>query len=102
MAGDESQRQSYRDQFTVAYVHNPRAQDAAFAVVAEQLLLPDPIVAEVPHVLQSYYEVARHQVAGALRAPSRSAPRAWSTLHSFIAPLSSTTCTGWTSPMHTW
>lgn len=35
---------------------------------ADQLLLPDLIVAEVAYVLESYYEVARGQVAEALRA----------------------------------
>ena len=34
----------------------------------EQLLLPDLILAEVAYVLESYYEVARLQVAEALRA----------------------------------
>ena len=35
---------------------------------ADRLLLPDLILAEVAYVLESYYEVARPQVAGALRA----------------------------------
>ena len=35
---------------------------------ADQLLLPDLILAEVAYVLESYYEVARLQVAEALRA----------------------------------
>jgi predicted nucleic acid-binding protein len=35
---------------------------------AETLLLPDLILAEVAYVLESYYEVARGQVAEALRA----------------------------------
>ena len=35
---------------------------------AEQLLLADLILAEVAYVLESYYEVARGQVAEALRA----------------------------------
>ena len=35
---------------------------------AEDLLLPDLIFAEVAYVLESYYEVARAQVADALRA----------------------------------
>ncbi len=39
-----------------------------FLEQAEQLLLPDLILAEVAYVLESYYEVARHQVAEALRA----------------------------------
>ena len=39
-----------------------------FLEQAEQLLLPDLILAEVVYVLESYYEVARHQVAEALRA----------------------------------
>ena len=34
----------------------------------EQLLLPDLILAEVAYVLESYYEVARLQVAVALRS----------------------------------
>ncbi|MYA20694.1 MAG: type II toxin-antitoxin system VapC family toxin [Chloroflexi bacterium] len=35
---------------------------------ADQLLLPDLILAEVAYVLESYYEVPRLQVAEALRA----------------------------------
>ena len=35
---------------------------------ADQLLLPDLILAEVAYVLESFYEVARLQVAEALRA----------------------------------
>ena len=35
---------------------------------AEQLLLPDLILAEVTYVLESFYEVARIEVAEALRA----------------------------------
>ena len=35
---------------------------------ADRLLLPDLILAEVAYVLESYYEVARAQVAEALRA----------------------------------
>ena len=35
---------------------------------AEQLLLPDLILAEVAYVLESYYEVERSQVAEALRS----------------------------------
>ncbi len=35
---------------------------------ADELLLPDLILAEVAYVLESYYEVARPQVAEALRA----------------------------------
>ena len=35
---------------------------------ADQLLLPDLILAEVAYVLESYYEVARLQVAETLRA----------------------------------
>ena len=39
-----------------------------FLEQAEQLLLPDLILAEVVYVLESYYEVARHQIAETLRA----------------------------------
>jgi predicted nucleic acid-binding protein len=35
---------------------------------AEDLLLPDLVLAEVAYVLESYYEVARQQVAEALRS----------------------------------
>ena len=35
---------------------------------ADQLLLPDLILAEVAYVLESYYQVARFQVAEALRS----------------------------------
>ena len=35
---------------------------------ADQLLLPDLILAEVAYVLESYYQVARLQVADALRS----------------------------------
>jgi predicted nucleic-acid-binding protein len=35
---------------------------------ADELLLPDPIVAECVYVLESFYEVPRGQVAGLMRA----------------------------------
>jgi predicted nucleic acid-binding protein len=40
----------------------------AYLQDADELLLPDLILAEVAYVLESYYEVARPQVAEALRA----------------------------------
>lgn len=40
----------------------------AFLAAAEELLLPDLIVTEVVHVLESYYEVERGRVAELVRA----------------------------------
>ena len=39
-----------------------------YLAAAEDLLLPDLIVADIAYVLESYYEVAREQVAATLRA----------------------------------
>lgn len=40
----------------------------AFLAGAEELLLPDLIVAEVVYVLESFYEVKRHRIAELVRA----------------------------------
>jgi predicted nucleic acid-binding protein len=44
------------------------ARAARYLATADQLLLPDLILAEVACVLESYYEAPRDQVATALRA----------------------------------
>ena len=41
---------------------------SAYLQRAEELLLPDPVVAEVVYVLESFYEVDRHRVADLVRA----------------------------------
>lgn len=43
-------------------------QATRYLAAAEELLLPDLILAEVAYVLESYYEVARSDVARTLRA----------------------------------
>jgi predicted nucleic acid-binding protein len=50
---------------------DPPAQAAkatAYLRRADELLLPDPILAEVAYVLESFYETPRPQVADTLRA----------------------------------
>jgi predicted nucleic acid-binding protein len=44
------------------------ARAARYLATADDLLLPDLILAEVAYVLESYYEAPRDQVATALRA----------------------------------
>lgn len=44
------------------------ARATSYLALAEELLLPDLILAEVAYVLESFYEVAREQVAETLRA----------------------------------
>jgi predicted nucleic-acid-binding protein len=41
---------------------------SAYLQRAEELFLPDPVVAEVVYVLESFYEVDRHRVADLVRA----------------------------------
>jgi predicted nucleic acid-binding protein len=44
------------------------ARATAYLATADELYLPDLIVAEAVYVLESYYEVPRHQVAEAVRS----------------------------------
>lgn len=46
----------------------PARRASRYLEQAQDLLLPDLILAEVAYVLESYYEVARAQVANTLRA----------------------------------
>lgn len=46
----------------------------AFLARADELLLPDLIVAEVVYVLESFYEVPAHEVAGLVRSVIAFAP----------------------------
>ena len=53
------------------YAGDPPAQArlaTRYLEQADQLLLPDLILAEVAYVLESYYQMSRHQVAAALRS----------------------------------
>lgn len=44
------------------------ARATAYLASADELFLPDVIVAETVYVLESYYEAPRHQVAEAMRS----------------------------------
>ncbi|MCC7078666.1 MAG: type II toxin-antitoxin system VapC family toxin [Acidimicrobiia bacterium] len=44
------------------------ARATAYLASADELFLPDVIVAETVYVLESYYEAPRHQVAEAVRS----------------------------------
>lgn len=73
----------------------------AFLAAADELLVPDLIVAEVVYVLESFYEVARERVAQLVRAVTDSRQLSSSTRPCFYARSRCTNSTESTSPTPT-